>query len=328
MIAITGVNGLLGSFIASQFISKGELVIGLKRKESKFSNSQFPPATLQWREANILDFTQLEESFKDVDTVIHTAAFVSFNPRNAKQIFETNVTGTKNVVDACLAAGVKKLIHISSVAALGRQKGVAQVNENSTWIDSSLNSDYANSKYLAELEVYRGHEEGLKVSLVNPSVILAPGDWNRSSSQLFKYIWNEKSFYTEGIMNYVDVRDVATMVYTLHALDFNGERFIASAGHSSFKNIFDEIAKSFHKRPPFIRVNPSLTGTVAWFEAIRCYLTKQEPIITKHTARIARESFYFQNKKATEKLKMNFHSLQETLDFCCSFYGQNVTTNK
>ena len=327
MIAITGASGLLGSCIASRFISEGEHIVGLKRKASNISSLNFQEK-IEWREADLLDSVSLGESLKEVHTVIHSAALVSFNPRKAKEIFDTNVIGTKNVVDACLAGGVKKLIHISSVAALGRQKGTNQINEESTWIDSALNSDYAISKYQAELEVYRGHEEGLHVSLVNPSVILSPGDWNRSSSQIFKYIWKEKPFYTEGIMNYVDVRDVADMVYALHTSDFNGERFIASANHTSFKNIFDQIAKRFAKRSPSIKVHPSLTGIVAALESIRCLLTNKEPIITKHTVRMAREPFYYENKKAIEKLKINFRTLDETLDYCCPFHKQKITINK
>lgn len=326
MIAITGASGLLGGFIAEKFILEGEQVIALKRKNSKSSLKH--SEKINWMEADVLDQISLQESFKEVDTVIHSAAVVSFNPRKSKEVFETNVTGTKNVVDACLASGVKKLIHISSVAALGRQKGINHVNEKSNWVDSVLNSDYATSKYQAELEVYRGYEEGLHVSLVNPSVILGPADWNKSSSQIFKYIWDEKPFYTEGVLNYVDVRDVANMVHTLHSSDFNGERFIANAGHTTFKNIFDEIANRFDKKSPYLKVNSSLTGIVASLEAIRCLLTNKEPVITKHTVRMAREPFYFENKKAVEKLKIDFRSLRETLDFCCPYYAQKITTNK
>lgn len=327
MIAITGASGLLGRFVAERFLSEGEHVIALKRKDSNI-NVFSQHKNMNWLEADVSDSTALSESFKGVSTVIHSAAMVSFNPRRAKEVYETNVTGTRNVVDACLSSGVKKLIHISSVAALGRQKGVNQVNERNNWLDNALNSDYAISKYLAELEVYRGHEEGLQVSLVNPSVILGPADWNRSSSKLFKYIWEESPFYTDGILNYVDVRDVASMVYILHISDFNGERFIANAGHTSFRNLFDEIACRFKKRSPFLKVNSSLTGVVASLEAIRCFITNKEPVITKHTVRMAREPFYFENKKAVEKLKINFRQLDEILEFCCSYYAQKITTNK
>ncbi len=327
MIAITGASGLLGRFVSEKFLSEGEQVLALKRKNSNITEFG-QHKNIKWLEVDISDSTMLSESFIGVDTVIHSAALVSFNPRRAKEVYETNVAGTRNVVDACLSSGVKKLIHISSVAALGRQKGVNQVNEKNNWIDSALNSDYAISKYQAELEVYRGYEEGLHVSLVNPSVILGPADWNRSSSQIFKYIWKEKPFYTEGILNYVDVRDVASMVYMLHVSDFNGERFIANAGHTSFKNLVDEIASRFQKRSPFLKVNSSLAAVVASLEAIRCLLTNKEPVITKHTVRMAREPFYFENRKAIEKLKVNFRQLDEILEFCCSYYGQKITTNK
>lgn len=328
MIAITGATGLLGSFIASKFILEGEQVVGIKREKSNISVVDHLQDKIQWRVADVADSISLSESFQGIHTVIHSAALVSFNPRKAKEIFDTNVIGTKNVVDACLASGVRKLIHISSVAALGRERGVQLISEENTWADSQLNSDYAISKYQAELEVFRGHEEGLHVSLVNPSVILAPANWNRSSSQLFKYIWNEKPFYTEGMLNYVDVRDVATIIHLLYKGDFNGERFIVNANHVSFKTIFDEIARRFNKKSPSIKVNPSLTGIVAWFEAIRCLLTNQEPIITKHTAHMAREPIHYDNKKALTKLKIQFHSLDETLDFCCKYYAQENTTNK
>src|SRR6478609_1705175 len=320
MIAVTGAGGLLGSFVVDKCVAEGEQVIALQRKQNKNS----PATNVTWKEANVTDLVSLTEAFKDVDTVVHSAALVSFNPRKSKEVFDTNVEGTKNVVNACLAAGVKKLVHVSSVAALGRKKGVTHVDENNVWIDSSLNSDYATSKYLAELEVYRGYEEGLHVSLVNPSVILGPADWTRSSSQIFKYIWDQKPFYTEGVMNYVDVRDVASMIYTLHKSDFNGERFIASAGHTSFKKIFDEIASRFGTKTPSIKVDSSLTSIVAAWEAVRCFLTNSEPVITRHTVRIAREPFYYESKKAVEKLKINFRSLAETLDFCCPYYAQKI----
>ena len=328
MIAITGASGLLGSFIASKFSSQGKDVIGLTRQKEKAIRSHLHQKEIRWEEVNILDPISLTESFKDVHTVIHSAALVSFNPRRSKEIFDTNVRGTRNVVDSCLTAGVKKLIHISSVAALGRPKGVSKIDEGSLWMNDKLSPDYALSKYQAELEVYRGQEEGLEISIVNPSVILAPSDWNSSSSQIFKYIWNENSFFINGDIHYVDVRDVANIVYELSLSDYSGERFIASSNNTSFQNIFEEIAKRFNKRPPAIKVGKTVAKSIAYLEEVRSFLTNQEPIITKQTVQIPLQSFQYDNKKAVEKLKINFKSLQETLDFCCDYYLQNNTTNK
>jgi nucleoside-diphosphate-sugar epimerase len=232
------------------------------------------------------------------------------------------------VVNACLALGVRRLIHISSVAALGRINGVTAIDEESRWIASALNSDYAESKYLAELEVYRGMEEGLEVTLINPSVVLAPAHWNKSSAQLFRYVWEEKSFYVEGSLNYVDVRDVAEMVFRIYSSNLHGQKFIASAGTVSYKDFFDGVGKRFNKKSPSVKVSRWAAGFVARLEGIRSRLTGTEPLITRQTARIASETFHYNHQKAIDFLGMKFHSLEETLDWCCADYLRKVTINK
>ena len=181
----------MGNFIAQKIIASGEKVTGLRRNSSQ--NTAYE-SSLDWKECDILDISSLIDVLKGAEVVVHCAALVSFNPRDKEKLHAINVEGTRNVVNACLIAGVRRLIHISSVAALGRQKGIQTISEDSKWIDSNLNSDYAETKYLAELEVYRGLEEGLAMDIVNPSIILSRSNWNRSSSQLFKYAWAERPF--------------------------------------------------------------------------------------------------------------------------------------
>ncbi len=183
MIAVTGANGLLGSFIIRKLIENNETFVAIKRKDSDTSLLSDVEHQITWREADVLDSLGLTDAFEGVTHVIHTAAVVSFNPHRAAAVMDINVLGTRNVVDACLAQNVQRLVHISSAAALGRQKGQSHVDEK-TWVDSPLNSVYAQSKYRAELEVFRGQEEGLNTIVVNPSIILAPSDWTRSSAKL------------------------------------------------------------------------------------------------------------------------------------------------
>ena len=253
---------------------------------------------------------------------------VSFNPRNEKELFQVNVEGTKNVVNACIAKGVKKLIHMSSVAALGRQKGSHVIDEQNKWIESPYNSMYAKSKYLAELEVHRGMEEGLEVSIINPSLILAPSDWNYSSAQLFKYVWNENKFYTNGLCNYVDVRDVATIASQLIKTNFKGERFIISAGAISYKDLFDQIASRLNKKTPSIKIYPKLLSVIAILEEIRCSLLGSQPLITRESIKSTREQFTFNNQKSIQRLINQYQPLSETLDFCCEYYVRTYSTNK
>lgn len=328
MIAVTGANGLLGNFIVKKLLDEGQKVVGIKRKGSKTGLLEGYYDKVIWKEADILDSLSLEDAIKDAAIVIHAAANLSFHPKRSKEIFTVNVEGTKNVVNACLKLGIPRLIHVSSVAALGRQKGVTRLNEQSKWVENSMNSPYAESKYLAELEVFRGQEEGLRTAIVNPSIILAPGDWTKSSAQLFKYVWDQKLFYTSGSLNYVDARDVAEMICRLCTSSVFGERVIASGGTATYQSVFFEIAKRFKRRPPLIHVGATVVRLASWVEEVRSFVANREPMFTRQSSRMACETFSYDNAKARELLGVQFTSLKDTLDWCCSHYLRYVSTNK
>ncbi len=327
MIAITGANGLLGSYLLRKLVEEGAPVIALRRSDSDLSLVKDLKG-ISWREVDILNPVSIQSALQGITTVIHTAAFVSFNPRMQKKIMAVNVEGTHNIVNACLSMHIPRLIHISSVAALGRKKGIVEIDETTRWIEGDLNSDYAKSKYLSELEVWRAAEEGLSVSVINPSVILAPADWTKSSAQLFQYVWKEKRFYSDTKINYVDVRDVVEIVWQVYNRNISGEKFIANAGSVSAKILFDLIATRFQKRSPSIRINPWLMSTVALFEEFRSRLSGSEPLISRQSAKVTKESFLFQNHKAINQLEVSFRNLEATLDWCCHHYRQAYTTNK
>lgn len=321
MIAVTGANGLLGSFVVKQLHDETIPFVAIKREKSDTRLVDDLP--IAWREADLLDMPGLCSALHGMDKVIHTAGLVSFNPRDREKLYHVNVEGTRNVVNACLEEGVKRLLHVSSVAALGRKKGTFEVNEDSRWQDNALNSDYAESKYLAELEVYRGREEGLQIDIINPSIILAPANWHNSSAQLFKYVWEEKPFYTEGLLNYVDVRDVSKVIMKLLAsAQGEGERVIVNGGAISSGELLGKIAQRLGKRPPRIKVTRRLLLVLAWLESIRARLTAKQPLISTQSIRAAQDKFYFSNKKAVDKLKIDFTSLDETLNWCCTYYRQ------
>jgi nucleoside-diphosphate-sugar epimerase len=273
----------------------------------------------------VLDVTSLHEAFQDVTAVIHAAGFVSFNPRQRKNIYEVNVAGTRNVVDTCLHLGIPQLVHISSVAALGRKSGELLTEENK-WTGAPA-TDYAESKYLAELEVFRGGEEGLSVSLVNPSVILSAAQ-SRSSSALFDYVWNEKPFYTKGMLNYVDARDVADAVFTLIRNPQAGEKFILNAGEIPYKDFFERLALAFDKRAPFWPISRRLSYWAGWAEELRARLAHQEPLVTRQSAKMSVQSYRYDAGKANKLLRLSFRTLEESVDWCCADYMRNVKANK
>lgn len=328
IIAVTGANGLLGNQIVRTLLNNGEQVVALKRKNSDVSLLADITDKIEWREGDVTDEISLLESFKGVDAVVHAAASVSFKRSERQKIFDINVTGTKNVVDTCLALGIKRLLHISSIAALGRPTNKNIINEKNTWTSSPLNSIYAESKYLAELEVFRGQEEGLSTVVINPTVILGPGDWDKSSSQLFKYVGNQKRFYIDGTMNYVDARDAAKIVYQLLTSSIEGERFVVSAGHIGYLDFFQKLGKSLNKRPPTVKINKTILKILATLEDARSVLTGSTPLITRETARMAGKSFIYDNRKIIDRLNFEFQTIEMTLEWCSTYYITKMSRKK
>jgi nucleoside-diphosphate-sugar epimerase len=329
-ILITGANGLVGSAVAKRFIAEKHHVKALCRNTADLSLLDEVKDNIELIEGDIMDVLGMQKILQNVDMVIHTAAVVSFNPRERSKMYHVNVQGTANVVDTCLESGVKRLLFVSSIAALGRPTNAAKstklisINEDQKWEESPLNSHYAKSKYLAECEVWRGQAEGLLVSIVNPSVILGEGDWSRSSTQLFKYVYDENRFYTLGNLNYVDIRDLTEIIYQLTEQQVSGERFVVNAGTITYKEFFEKAATAFEKKPPKMLVKPWMTEILWRIEAIRSRLSGGSPLITKETAKSARTHFHYANKKVKGKLKVSFTPIDETIERVTKFLEGKV----
>jgi len=323
-ILITGITGLLGSFTARRFLKEGFNVIGLKRINSDLSLLQDIENQIVWHEGDVLDILALEKALEQAKYVVHAAALVSFAPKDRDEMFKTNVEGTINVVNLCLAKRINRLCFVSSVAALGRKtpnenptNHFLKIDEKSTWEDNPLNSNYAKTKYLAEMEVWRGQSEGLNSVIVNPSVILGEADWNKSSTQLLKYAYDEHIFYPAGNLNFVDVEDVVTCIYQLMISDISNERFILSAGQIPYKDFFEKVASRFHKKAPSTVLNKTFTGIVWRLEAIKSFFTGNAPLITKETALSSNHSFDYRNDKIRKALNFSFRDLDNSLDRIC-----------
>jgi dihydroflavonol-4-reductase len=311
MVVITGASGLLGSIIAETFASRNISITGL------YNNTKPSNSNINWVQCNVTDAPTLSKILQGAECVIHAAAIVSFAQKNKEKMLAVNVGGTANVVNACLDNGVKRLIHISSVAAIGKPIKENIVTEKTPWAHASKPSNYGESKYLAELEVFRGEAEGLSVAAVNPSIILAAGNNHRSSGKIIQYVQDERSFYVEGYLNYIDARDVAEMVWQLYKNPEARGRYIASAGTVSWQELFAGIGKRLGKKPPSIKVSPTMARMAAAVEWLRSSISGSEPLVTKETAKIARQKITYSNERAIKDLRIQFRPLQDTLDWCC-----------
>jgi dihydroflavonol-4-reductase len=305
MILITGASGLVGSHLVTQLVREGKQVRALYRS----SVPVMPGANkVEWIRGDILDVVALEEAMESIEEVYHCAAIISFNPKKKAALHQTNVEGTANVVNACLGAGIRKLVFVSSVAALGRIREDTAINESMNWSEETSNSEYGKTKYFAEIEVWRGIGEGLDAVIVNPVIILGASDWEKGSSGLFKSAYDEFPWYTEGTSGFVDVVDVVKAMILLMQSDISSQRFILCADSLPYRGIFTQMANNFSKRPPHRKVTPFLAAIVWRLEAVKAMFTGKDPLLTKETARTAAAKVRFDNTK----LKKFFPDFQYT----------------
>jgi dihydroflavonol-4-reductase len=319
---ITGANGLVGSYLTKEILDKGYgKVIGLKRANSQLDPLGDYARQVQWITGGLLDMDSLAEGIAQADYVIHAAAAVSFDDRQRNLIRQINIDGTANVVNTCLDYPHVELLHISSVAAIGKEKGEHILNENSQWEENIDLPEYATSKYLAELEVWRAIAEGLNAVIVNPSAVLGVGDWSRSSLQIFDYVAGEHTFYPPGKLNYVDARDLAEISLALLHQNIRGERFILNGGSISYKEMFEQIAEKISVQPPGRRLSPLLGKWVAGADALRAFFTQSERKITRDLVKSTSQEIHFSNQKISDTLGMEFRSLTDTLNWATNTHS-------
>ena len=323
MILVTGGAGLLGNELITQLLAQGKMVRAIYNKTPL---ANFQSANLQQFQCNILDVVGLEEAMIGVEEIYHCAAIVTFNPKRKLEMFKINIEGTANIVNAALDAGAKKMVHVSSVAALGRIREDESINETMNWTEETSNSNYGQSKYLAELEVWRGIGEGLNAVMVNPVIILGAGNWNEGSSKIFQSVYNEFPWYAEGTTGFVDVRDVVNAMTQLMESDITAQRFIISAENRSYQNIFNLIAKAFNKKPPNKKVTPLIAKIVWRLEAIKSFFTKQDPLVTKETAKTALAKVNFDNSKLKKFLpNFTYRNFEATIEETCAAILQGLS---
>ena len=326
---ITGATGFIGSHIARRYLADGYAVSVLYRPSSGYGLLVDVAEQLRWCEGDVLDIPSLEAVITSDIDVIHAAAVVSFFPKDRDRMEQINVEGTANIVNVCLKAGVRKLGYVSSVAAIGRpvdKSGKPDkpmvLDEEQKWEESPNNSGYAITKYQAELEVWRGVAEGLNAVMVSPSVVLGVGDWNRSSLQLIKYVYDEKPFYPAGLVNYVDVLDVADVLARLMQSDRTAERYILNGGTIPYRSLLEQIAGALKKRPPGIRVAPALTRLLWPLEAMRAWATGKNPLITRETARSSGALYQYNGHRIGQVLDFQYRPLSDTLGRVSDAFGR------
>ena len=272
---------------------------------------------IEWVEGYLSDKAALREGMTGVDAVVHAAAKVSFDPRDRISMLLENVEGTTHLVDLALELNIPRFCHVSSVAALGGQDGGLPVDESFSWKNDRRRSAYSESKFLSEMEVWRGVEEGLECVIVNPSIILGPGNWNNSSPRFFQTVGKGMKFYTSGKAGFVDVRDVSkAMIALLLSNEWDkvkNQRFVLSAENRTYREIFEMIAVAIHQPKPSIQAG-RLMLQLGWRASrFASFLTGKFPALTRETARNAVKISAYDGSKITRIIDFKYSPIDQTI---------------
>lgn len=321
---VTGASGFVGRHLVRLLSSKGLRVRALYRHTPPNDALKALPG-VSWEPCDLLDIYDVETVMEGITDVYHCAAVVSFHPSERAEMLHVNVETTANIVNQALEQGIRKMAFVSSVAALGRTEGTRMITEEEEWEESRYNSAYGLSKYLAEMEVWRGMGEGLDAVIINPGIILGEGNWDEGSARLIKLAYEEFPFYTKGITAWADVQDVAEIMWQLMQSGVSGERFIISAGNFSYREVFTTMATALQRRPPHIAATPFMTGVLWRWNMLRKAITGKAVTITKETARNAqKESIYDNSKLAGVLPGFSYTPLAATIDRMAAAYLQSL----
>lgn len=320
---ITGATGLVGSHLALHLTENGESVRALYRTPDRLEKTKalfglYDKSELfhqiEWVQGDITDITSLEMAFDTIENVYHCAAIISFDPNKEDTIRKINIEGTANVVNFSIANGIKKLCFISSIAALGEKKlDEKTISETNEWNPEKAHSDYAISKYGAEMEVFRGQQEGLKVLILNPGIILGPGFWEQGSGAIFNTTIAGNRIFTEGATGFVAVKDVVNIATLLMKKECSGERFVIVSENLAFRTIQNWISDELHEKNPPVFVSKwvcEITWRLDWIYATFFF---QKRRFSKASARSLTSISLFSNSKVIAFTNYEFQEIQKSI---------------
>lgn len=313
---VTGATGLLGTHLMYDLLSRGERVRGMKRAGSNLEIVKsvfkfYPNGTslfdsIQWCEGDVLDVDALQEAMMGCEFVYHCAAVVSYHAKDRDSMYLINVEGTSNVVNVALHQNITRLCFVSSIAGLGKSKPGEMVNEDATWTDSPFNTHYGITKFLSEMEVWRGIQEGLDAIVVNPGLIIGPGNFDRSSPSIFRKLQEGLSYFPPGGTGFIGVTDCASAMIDLMKKSPGGERYVLVAENLSMKEVFCEIALALEKSTPSKEATPIVLTIARIAEGLKELFTGRKALVTKESVKNASIRFYYENEKAMKCLGRSF----------------------
>lgn len=320
---VTGATGFLGSHVARKLVQKGEKVKILLRKSSKTQNIDDIKAERVY--GDVMDVDSVRKALEGCDTLYHTAGFVSFRKADYKKMEDINVKGTINVLSSALQSGIKKAVYTSSVAAVGADPNRGVADENTRFTLESEGIQYLNTKYHAEREALKIYEKGLPLVVVNPSVVIGPGDVYLSSTGAVLWYCKKKfPGYMDGTLNIVDVEDVAEGHILAAEKGRVGERYILANKNLTVKEFFLLMERITGVPAPKIKI-PYFAAFASAF-AVERVLGLSFPNFSTmdiDSVKLSKFHWYVDNSKAVRELGFPQTPVEETIRKTVKWFKDN-----
>jgi len=332
MILVTGGTGLVGSHLLYQLAQKNDRLKAVYRSEASlekvkkvFSYYTDTPWILfekiEWVQADITDIPSLDASFNEIDSVYHCAALISFDPRDYDRLLKINEEGTSNIVNLCVQHKISKLCYVSSIAAIGKTFGEGKATEENEWTPQLANV-YALSKHKAEMEVWRGIQEGVPAVIINPGIIIGPGYWEHGSGVLFKTAAKAHNFYPPGTTSCIGVNDTVGMMIALMNSEITAERYIAVSDNISYRELLSSIQEQIGKPVPEKELKFWQLKLLCRLDWLKSMLTGTERTLTKTRIAALKRPEVYDNSKIKKQLNFKFQPLAESIAFACSKFKE------
>jgi len=325
MILVTGGTGLVGSHLLLNLLKAGKKVRALHRKNSDlnavehvfnyYTSSEEAKSLFQqieWFKADITNVPQLNKAFENIKYVYHCAALVSFDPADDKKLRKINIEGTANIVNLCIAFKIKKLCYVSSVAALGKNLKTKEINERSMWSPEDDHSDYAISKYGAEIETWRGTQEGVPTVIVKPGIIIGPGFWKEGTGQIFSRINKGMKYHFPKTAGFIGVNDVVSVMQELMQAEIENEDYILVSENLSFKTVFELTATELNKPKPQKDLKKWMLWLGWFFQKIGSFFGAKRSI-TKNTVNTLFQHTFYTNQKIKKHIEFEFTPMKKVI---------------
>ncbi|MDX6745618.1 NAD-dependent epimerase/dehydratase family protein [Polaribacter sp. PL03] len=330
MILVTGGTGLVGAHLLYHLIKNDEKIRAIYRSEEKikavekvfsyYTDDTSLISKIEWFKADITDVPSMIPAFVNINKVYHCAAFISFKPRDYREMRKVNIHGTAIIVNLSIDAKVKKMCFVGSIAAVGDSLKGELITEENEWNKEQDNSGYSITKFGAEMEVWRASQEDVEVVIVNPGVILGSGFWFAGSGKLFSQVYNGFKYYTEGVTGFVGVKDVVQAMILLMNSNVKNERFILVSENKSYKDVLFLIADALGKKRPLRKIKSWQTNILWRVSSILSIFTRKEPLLGKYAAKSAHEVSKYSSEKIKQTFKIQFTEIETVVKEVCNNY--------